>query len=585
MGGGAETAMTIILRTLGIVIALAGVIDPGISVRRAQPIAVEIVSGATDRVNRVRERLLSELDDGVRVARSGEGDAVVVIESAIDTASIRNAVPVSAVHMTSPPNLRLVNALTLSKVVPGHQAMIAVDAEVQSVAGRKSFITVTQQGVPVGRIEHSWTEARRQRVIVPVVPVGTGTHRLHVSAAAFADESRVDDNVVETALVGVNRPLRVAFIEPRPSWAAGFVRRAVESDPAFEIASVVYPSRGIDVRTGSAPASLTASALERFDAIVVGAPEELKARDLEALRSFLAGRAGTVMFLPDRRPSGPYAGFISAAGFDEVLLDAPVTLGDKVGQRALRASELALPRAGRTGMRSLLSLEDGRAAIASWPVGSGSLIFSGALDAWRFRADADGHFAAFWRASIAAAALAAQPVIRVELDPPVIRPGVATRVLVRVRPTEFHGADGAIMLPIVSASATRLSADNLTSEPVRLWPLAEPGVFEGRLIPERLESYRIDVTAGRAQESALAPAATTSVTTSGDEEESSMVASATRGVVAPAGDLSPLVTHLKSIPRGDMRATLHPMRSGWWTLPFALALCGEWALRRRRGER
>lgn len=578
--------MTVILRMLGIAIAAAAAIDPAISVRRAQPIAVEIVSGATDRAGRVRERLLSELEDRVTVARPGEGDAVVVIDGALDTASIRDAVPVSVVQMSPPPNLRLVNASTLSKVVSGHQAMIAVDADVQSVAGRRSFMTVTQQGVAVGRIEHSWTEARRQRVLVPFVPVGTGTHRVHVSAAPFADESRVDDNVVETASIHVNRPLQVAFIEPRPSWAAGFVRRAVESDPAFEIASVVSTSRGIDVRTGSAPTSLTASALERFDAVVVGAPEELKAGDLQALRSFLAERGGTVIFLPDRRPSGPYAAFISAAGFEEVLLDAPVTLWDNGGQRALRASEFALPRAGRTAMRPLLALEDGRAAIASWPVGSGSMIFSGALDAWRFRAEADGYFAAFWRASIAAAALAAQPVVRVELDPPLVRPGVATRILVRVRPTEFqHGADGTITLPAVSASATRLSADSLSAEPVRLWPLAEPGVFEGRLIPERQGSYRVDVIAGRAQGSALAPEATTSVMTSGNDEDSSMVASATGGVVARADDLSPVVTHLKSISRREASATVHPMRSAWWTLLFALVLCGEWALRRRRGER
>jgi hypothetical protein len=31
--------------------------------------------------------------------------------------------------------------------------------------------------------------------------------------------------------------------------------------------------------------------------------------------------------------------------------------------------------------------------------------------------------------------------------------------------------------------------------------------------------------------------------------------------------------------------TWHPMRSVWWIVPFALALSGEWYLRRRRGLR
>ena len=575
--------MTIILRALGTAIALAAAIDPPIPVRRSQPLALEVVSGATDRGQRLRERLLTELGDYVTLARPGGGDAVVVIDRSIDPARIRDRVTVSTVEMTAP-NVRLVRAAPVSMAVPGQQAIVAVDADVQNVAGRKTSVAITQEGVPVGRIEHMWTEARRQRIFVPLVTVDAGTHVVRVSAVPFADESRVDDNAVDTAIVGVNRALRVAFIEPRPSWAAAFVRRAVESDPTFDIASVVTTSRGIDVRTPGAPASLTDAALERFDAIVVGAPEELNARDIGALRTFLASRGGTVIFVPDRRPSGPYAGFITAAGFDEVLLDTPVTLVGAGGRPALRVSELAVPRTAGPSVRPLASL-DGRAAIAAWPVGSGTLIFSGALDAWRYRAEADGHFARFWRASLAAAALAAPPAVRVDVDPPVLVPERPMRVIVRVRPTEFqHDAGGTSTLPMITASATPLAGD-IAVEPIRMWPASEPGIFEGRFVPSRKGSYRIDVTAGRAQDSALALEVPTPAAATADDEESTIVASATGGAVATDDDLSAIVTHLKSIPRRDVGATVYPMRSAWWTLPFALALCGEWALRRRRGER
>ena len=577
--------MTMLLRALGIAIAVAAAIDPGVSVSRSQPIAVELVGGDTDRADRVRQRLLSELGEDGTVASEGEGQAVVIIDRRIDPRSIREEVTISAVEMTSAPNVRLVHAAPVT-AVSGQQAVIAVDVDAQTMGGRTSVLTVTQQGVPVGIIEHRWTDARRQRVFVPVVTVGTGTYDVRVSAAPFTGEARLDDNAVDTAIVGVNRPLRVAFIEPRPSWAAGFVRRAVETDPAFEISSVVTTSPGIDVRTGSAPAALTAAALERFDAIVIGAPEELRARDLDALRSFLTVRGGTVVFVPDRRPTGPYAGLIAAAGFDEVLLDTPAALVSAAGERVLRGSELAIPRNATPAMRPLVSLADGRAAIAAWPVGSGSVVFCGALDTWRFRADAEGRFAEFWRATLAAAALAAPPPVRVEVDPPVRRPDIATRIVVRVRPTEFqHGADGSIMLPLVTATATPLSGNDNVSEPVRLWPAAEPGIFEGEVIPSTPGDYRIDVTAGRAQNSALVLRASTPATPNGDDEESTIVAAAAGGAVATADNLSTIVTHLKSIPRRNVRATVHPMRSAWWTLPFALALCGEWALRRRRGLR
>jgi hypothetical protein len=37
---------------------------------------------------------------------------------------------------------------------------------------------------------------------------------------------------------------------------------------------------------------------------------------------------------------------------------------------------------------------------------------------------------------------------------------------------------------------------------------------------------------------------------------------------------------VRVVPRAE---TWHPMRSAWWIIPFALALSGEWWLRRRRG--
>jgi len=70
-----------------------------------------------------------------------------------------------------------------------------------------------------------------------------------------------------------------------------------------------------------------------------------------------------------------------------------------------------------------------------------------------------------------------------------------------------------------------------------------------------------------------------------DEEETAIVAAATGGVVAAKDNLGPLLEHLRAERRGEVRAMLHPMRSGWWALPFALALCAEWAIRRRRGGR
>jgi hypothetical protein len=585
--------MTAILRTIAIVVAVAAAVDPAISANRPRPVAVELITGAGAQAKQVRERLIEELGDAIGVARAGEGDAVVLIDGRADLGSIREKVTVSAVTSShGAPNLRLVGARAPSLLLPGETAAIEVDADVVGLAGRKSVVTVTQNGVEIGRAEHPWSAQRRQRLLVPFVTTIAGTSVVRIGTRPFEDETGQDDNTLEARVLTVDRPLRVAFVEPRPSWTAGFIRRVLEADPAFDVTSVVRPTRGIEVRTGAAPAALSilgstaATALDRFDVLLVGAPEELRPADLESLRTFMADRGGTVVFLPDRRPTGPYAAFVSSAGFDEVLLDAPVTLESSAAARPPRASELAIPKAPSTALRALAALYDGRPAIASWPVGDGALLFSGALDSWRFRAEDDDRFATFWRASIASAALAAPPAVQVETQPEVVRPGSESHAIVRVRRTEFERSSGGeLRIPAVRALLLRKQERTTTTEVIRLWPTTESGVFEGRFTSSRSGTDSIQVSAGSAEGSALVVRGASEGDLRGDDEEAELLATTTGGGVGTAENLAPIVNHLRSLARKQVAAQLHPMRSGWWIVPFALALCAEWTLRRRRGER
>ena len=59
----------------------------------------------------------------------------------------------------------------------------------------------------------------------------------------------------------------------------------------------------------------------------------------------------------------------------------------------------------------------------------------------------------------------------------------------------------------------------------------------------------------------------------------------TGGIRVRADDLDPLVRHFRSLPRTTHSVAMHPMRSGWWMVPFAAILCVEWALRRLGGLR
>ena len=49
--------------------------------------------------------------------------------------------------------------------------------------------------------------------------------------------------------------------------------------------------------------------------------------------------------------------------------------------------------------------------------------------------------------------------------------------------------------------------------------------------------------------------------------------------------LDGLIERLHQMDLPVMNNRVHPMRSGWWILPFAGLLAAEWTIRRRKGLR
>jgi hypothetical protein len=233
-------------------------------------------------------------------------------------------------------------------------------------------------------------------------------------------------------------------------------------------------------------------------------------------------------------------------------------------------------------MRSLASLPDGKPIVVSWPVGAGTLIVCGALDAWRYRASDDQQFASFWRAVVTGAARRVPPALSVELDPQVAGPGARVQVRARVRRTEFEQEATAMRVPAIAGTAQ--SDSGSTPALVRFWPTGEPGVFTGEFVPSEPRRYAVLVNSGHAQAAAvLLPGSDRS--RFGGDEEAALVAEASGGVVTTADQLTPLVNHLRRHPRDDRAATVFPTRNPWWIAPFTMALCAEWMLRRRPGRR
>ena len=589
------------LRLVAVAVAVLGLLDPALVVNRTRPTPVSVrivdappqdggagVGTRRGRAEAIRTRLTERLRKVADVSGRRPPRAVVLIGGAVPDALPPEGIPVSTVSLSTDVtrNVRLVRIEEPRPAVPGQAITTVAVFEGVGFNGSTTAFTLSDRGAEVARVEHRWTNDReRFHARLRYAPASAGLHQVTVTAGPLGGEATEDDNAGDVALLVEARPLRVLAYEPRPSWNASFVRRALEADPRFELASLVRSSRGVLVRSGAAPSHVPADRLDEFDVVLVGAPEELRATELDALSRFASQRGGGVVFLPDRRPSGPYEDLLPAGRFEEALLENP---GPVLAEHSndMRASEFLVAHGVPPAVDTVAAIERSgtRAPVSvTWTHGAGRMLLWGALDAWRFRADEEGAFARFWQAATADLALAAPRPLDVSVSPRVVAVDEPVTVRATVRATEFAGDGDRIAIPPVGA--TLVSAAG-AEQPVRLWPTTEPGVFEGAATAPTPGSYDVRVTSGG--HVGRAPMAVTVAPRRvivEDAEVMALVPASTGGVAVRADDLTPLDDHLRGLAAAPEPVTVHPLRSIWWVALLTACLSAEWALRRRRGLR
>ena len=566
---------TRILRGVAFAIAAASVVDPALSVSGASRARVAVVvqpdaSGAAA----VRDRLQRDLSASYDLIPTVTSDAVaaILIGDRFPDDPLPDSLIVGTV--TTParlsPGVRIIRVDAPQEVPAGTAIHLSAELEGSRVAGQTTEVTVTVAGLETGRASHRWTtDAERWQTGIDVVPVGDPPYALRVAAASDA----VADVVVDARTA----PFRVEFYEPRPSWATTFLRRALEADARFDVASLGFASRGVAIQAGR-EVPLGDPRLDSFDVVIVGGLDRLSGADVGSLERFMRERGGAVVVIPDRRlDAGPARDLLSGVPLVERLLEQPATLAVTAPAAPLQASELLVVPALAPDAEIIARVPGGDRApvIVSMPRGDGRLLISGAMDAWRFRAADHAAFDRFWQSAIAGLALAAPPPIAIRLEPPVLRPGEQGAVVVRLR---SHS---------LAASAASIDGD----QPIRLRPEPEAGLYRGTFAakgeagrstievrtsgPQPLLASRTLLVRPDVQRIRPAPAPSLS-----------MLAASHRGI-----DVTP--EHLADVERfvrtavASPRATVvrHPMRSTWWILPFAACLSVEWWIRRRRGLR
>jgi len=286
------------------------------------------------------------------------------------------------------------------------------------------------------------------------------------------------------------------------------------------------------------------------------------------LDRFVRVRGGTLVLLPDRALSGPVTRLLRGRWTERRLRGA-----QRVGP--LTASEL-LEGDDIGPLDIVLGRRGDRAIITAAPMAAGRVVVSGAMDAWRHRAEGDGAFDRFWVGLVADASHSRHSV-DVDLARSVAAPGARVPVTVRRRSMDRIDA-----MRITAAFDCGTGAP----EPLRLWPAGQPGTLGGTLVVPAQGPCTVTASAdgGGVGRAGLSVAARPRMSVGGAWRDVERAVAARGGVLATIGDEERVAEWVRTLPKpAPTWVPAHPMRSPWWLLPLVACLGAEWWLRRREG--
>ncbi len=598
-----------VLRGVAVLIAALGVIDPAFTFARRtrQPLVVALGSerpAAAASAARVRELLEDDFDVRVRHVNDAErqpacatGEPCILVgdDRWSGTTVDARARVLGAIRL-NPETGAQVTIASVTGATATHASAVGrllVEVAGQGVTGQQSNINVLDGDVPVGRAVHHWTADGPVTIPIDWWPVAAGPRRLSVRTSRRADEAGSDDEVDVGVEVGTT-PHNVLVYDTRPSWTSTFVRRAIEQDGRLALRVAARLGPRVQVTEGE-PFRLDDSTLTDASAVIVGAPDDLSARDVDALERYVRVRGGSLILVPDRRPTGPIVRLLPSRAIER-LEPAPVRVGE------WRASELLIFRDPRPELSILATANDAPVVIAA-ASGNGRIVVSGAMDAWRYRDADDGAFDRAWRSLVADAAAAGGAPLQVTLDRSAVRPADDVHVTVRVR--AMAPVDAAI-----GVGAT-IACGEEPSRVVRLWPTGDRRRFEARLATRVPGPCHVTASSS----APIVATATASLIVADDfhweadllkriankdfhrgsdpvkgiairSTTLEQIVAASGAQVFVPGDEVSLTRDVRRLTPAETRPSeARVMRSPWWIVPFAGCLGVEWWLRRRRGLR
>jgi hypothetical protein len=571
------TLLERLLRLVAISIAIAAAIDPTVSSQGKPRVAVVAGSGPGGALARdVQTALAARFDVTTQPDPSAPAWVVVSPVTRESDAEWPVDAIVSAVLPDLPRFARFERVTRPATVHESARAMVTARVHARGVRQTTSTVVLRSGPLELARRMVRWsTPDEHADVQLDAGLPHNGANHLTIELVDSPVSARADLVIVST-----DAQVPVLIFEARPSWAATFVRRALERDARFEVEAVTRVATGI---TSGRPNEFTRAALDRYAVLVIGGADGLTTSDVERIERFARVRGGSVLFALDRAPSGPVVSLAPTSSFDVRRLDAPATLAVGAGQ-SIAAREWAIARGVHRG-GTVVEAEAESTAIGAGlvrvPLGIGRLVFVGALDAWQLREDDHRRFDRAWTSLVGRLAAEVPPPISVTLDRDVAAPG---EPLVARAELAGTGDETLVRASLESGSGNVLG-------PLRFWPDGSQSRFTSRLKAPRDEgAYAVTVVAEAAESARIArvPFIVARGANSPNQSREALkaIVESHGGVVVHSGEIARLAEHLdRRLGGRGTSAPWHPMRAPWWLAVFTACLGGEWWLRRRAGRR
>jgi hypothetical protein len=597
-----------LLRGSALLIAIAGMIDPALTITRptSNPLTIAVLETASlalpdeagtrrDRAFALAERLRAQLSDhfGVTVRAQtphvngdpcGDRACVVISDGARPRVLTAARRPLGAVKIgrAIPSNVAITEASSASGVDLRAAGVITVVLEADRIGAEETEIDVYDGSVLVGSAVHKWSPNRVSSPVSAVVrvhwaPIVEGIRELRVVARTVPSEATSIDNEMRIAVDVQERARRVLVHEAQPTWAGTFVRRALAADPRFHLLVTSAVGRGL--LTSNSDVRLRRERLSNSDVgtIIVTFAERLTTPEVDVLDQFARLRGGSVVLLFDAPPTGVIAKLLPnrAVAYNQ---QTPITTAGHepttVTTGPLQTSEFVAFDEQIPGT-SVIAKAREHSVVISRPVDAGRVVAFGASDAWRFR-DNNASFDRFWQSLIADAVASAGDPVSLTVTPSVVRPGEPVELELELRTFDAP----------TSANASANLTCGKDRSLIRLWPSNSRGRFRALVRPSIPSRCQVHAEVNGARAVAPLIVTTSALPPRWNDDELSAAVAASGGTVVSDGEEASLVRRLQeAATRVSAQSEAYPMRSALWILPFAACLCGEWWLRRRGGRR